>query len=143
MLFEVRGRAYCGPTAIAAVTGHPVEYVEFLIKSRTSGLTEVKGVSILQLWDAVSTLGWTCTKLGTRRPNRNPYTIKDFVEEHASGPYILLAPDHYLAYSHGFLVDTEVMYPQKLTYWRNKRREDMSVEGWWKLKRKEQRSYSI
>lgn len=69
-IYDVRGMPYCGPTAIAAVTGEPVSIIRDIIRSHV-GRTKsnghampVIGVSNAVMLKTMSTLGWHVIKAG-------------------------------------------------------------------------------
>ena len=138
--YDIRTRAFCGPTAMSAVTGEPISVIRDAIR-HVSGRVEtadgraypVMGVSSEDLVDAMQLLGWeVIEKRETENNRRNIFRLGDFLDEYSNdGPFIVCVTSHYYAVSHGEICDTAICLPKEIT--RFKRGRARWVQQWWKF----------
>ena len=93
-IYDVRGMPYCGPTAIAAVTGEPVSIIRDIIRSHV-GRTKsnghampVIGVSNAVMLKTMSTLGWQVIRAGGNisRARERPLDLRDQDDDRITVP---------------------------------------------------------
>jgi hypothetical protein len=134
--YDVRTRAWCGPTAMAAVTGEripvirdAIRHVRGRVETADGRAYPVMGVSNDALVDAMQLLGWEVVASEARR---DIFRLGDFLDEYgAGGPFIVCVTGHYYAVSHGEICDTAICFPKEIT--RFKRGRAQWVQGWWKF----------
>jgi hypothetical protein len=148
--YDVRTRAFCGPTAISAVTGEPISVIRDVIRSvgnyaerGTPGrrASPIKGVSTKDLLAAMEKLGWKVVDkmpgVDYRLPpaeRMKPYRFASFLDEHGhDGPFIVNVTGHYYAVSHGEVCDTFTCLPKDIAKF--KRGWKRWVKHWWKFAR--------
>jgi hypothetical protein len=115
--------AYCGPTAIAAVTGRDVTEIGRLIREAGPRYSDparrIVGMGNEELLETMHRLGWRVAEkwedpaYGRETGNwgwqgrKHQFSFADFLETHAEGgPFIVTAGHHYLAVGAGKIVDT-------------------------------------
>src|SRR5208282_2724755 len=90
--YDVRTRAFCGPTAMSAVTGEPISVIRDTIR-QASGKSEtadgrahpVMGVANEHLVEAMAILGWEVVdKVETENEvnRRDIFRLGDFLDSH-------------------------------------------------------------
>lgn len=126
---------YCGPTAIAAITGRTKKEIyqaihearldtcgEEAYQARKDGALRrmpVFGLSNDDLMLAMDILGWT---LIAHAPPPRGTTLDTFMEALGRmGTYIVNVTGHYIAVSQGEVCDTATRMPIPYASWRNKR----------------------
>src|SRR5580658_4888108 len=137
-------REYCGPTAMAAVTGAPMDDIRDAIRqargpeARRSdgGHMPIIGVSNKELLEAMELLGWGVveTMLSTDYEGPTPHTklrLRDFLDmvQMREGSYIVNVTGHYIAASEGEVCDTYTKLPIAIPRW--KRGMGRWVQNWW------------
>jgi hypothetical protein len=101
--------AYCGPTAMAAVTGEPFSVIEDAIRGGF-GKANVTGMNHVQLLAAMELLCWYVVEEWSSNGVR--HRLDAFAKEHGrDGPFIVAITDHYVAISEGEFCDTGTMAP--------------------------------
>lgn len=131
--------AYCGPTAMSAVTGErisvirdAVRYVSGRVETADGRAYPVTGVSNEDLVDAMQLLGWEVIASETGNHRRDVCTLGDFLDEYGDdGPFIVCVTGHYYAVSHGEICDTAICFPKEITQLNRGRAQ--WVRGWWKF----------
>jgi hypothetical protein len=115
--------AYCGPTAMAAVTGRDITEIERVIREAVPRYSDperhIVGINNECLLQTMQRLGWRVAEkwedpaYGREAGNwgwqgrKHQFTFADFLETHAKGgPFIVTAGHHYLAVGAGKVVDT-------------------------------------
>jgi hypothetical protein len=146
-VYDVRNRAFCGPTAISAVTGQPISEIRETIRETCRTLdaagrkAKIMGVANSELLIAMGTFGWKVVEEMENqwfpRPldrSRAPrYRFQQFLEEHGhDGPYVVNVTGHYIAVGWGEACDTYTKLPIEITRW-NKARGRRWVQNWWKF----------
>jgi hypothetical protein len=97
--------AYCGPTAMAAVTGEPISVIE-----NTIHRVAVTGMYDVELLAAMELLGFYVVEQWNSNGVR--YTLDRFAKEHGrDGPFIVAVTGHLVAISQGEFCDTSTMLP--------------------------------
>lgn len=150
-LYNNRSRAFCGPTAMSAVTGLPVSDIRDAIRQASGNIQTsdgrafpIMGVQTKDLIAAMSLLGWEVVEkmpdIDYRLPNAErmkPRRFGDFLAEHGNdGPFIVNVTGHYIAVSHGEACDSYTKLPLEIAKWKNKR-ANRWVQNWWKFAKKE------
>lgn len=140
--YDVRTRAFCGPTAMSAVTGQPISLIRDVLRSfrgtKSNGHARaIMGVGNKELLAAMSMLGWRVIDESGDTDNRdNPmdvYRLGNFLDDHQDrGPYIVCVTGHYYAVGGGEICDTHLMLP--LPVGRFRRGRQRWVKRWWKFK---------
>jgi hypothetical protein len=144
--YDVRSRAFCGPTAMSAVTGRPVSEIADAIRQASGKITKangadwpVMGVDNDSLIKAMALLGWNVVEMGAE-PTK--YTLDDFAHDHGRrGPFIVNVTGHYVAISDGEFCDTFTKLPSDLFggvldrkwYGNRKRKGSTWVRRWWRF----------
>lgn len=143
-IYDVRTRAFCGPTAIASITGLRISLIRDAIRS-TSGRIEksdghkfpIMGVAPVDLLGAMEELGWHVQEQMQHEYLKpilqNRYRLGHFLEEHGhEGPYIVNVTGHYIAVGWGEACDSHTQIPIEIAKWR--RSQPMRwVMNWWKF----------
>jgi hypothetical protein len=145
--YDVRTRAFCGPTAISAVTGLPISQIRDAIRSAggkkltADGRAHpIMGVSNADLLAAMEALGWRVVDkmqgVDYRLPAKErmkPYRLREFFDyaQMHEGPFIVNVTGHYIAVSEGEVCDTYTKLPIPLVRW--KRGLNRHVKHWWKF----------
>ena len=96
---------YCGPTAMAAITGESISVIEDAIHR-----VAVTGMYDVQLLAAMELLGWYVVEEWSSNGVR--YTLDAFAKDHGrDGPFIVAVTRHFVAISEGEFCDTGTMAP--------------------------------
>jgi len=139
-------REFCGPTAMAAVTGADIDDIRDALRQASGKIMTaagaahpVMGVGNDALVGAMALLGWSVTeewKAEPRNNNKPGYKasrLGDFLDERGNdGPFIVNVTGHYYAVSHGEICDTYTKLPTEISKFR---RRAKWVERWWKFSR--------
>jgi hypothetical protein len=130
---------YCGPTAMAAVTGEPISVIEGAIRGPVSAEAKVTGVNDVQLLAAMELLGWYVVDQGSYN-NGVRHRLDAFAQEHGrDGPFIVAVTGHYVAISESEFCDTAAKLPCDLfdaldqSRWWCKRIGSTWVRNWWRF----------
>lgn len=148
--YDVRTRAFCGPTAMSAVTGHRIstirEFIRHHVPAKSNGHARpIRGVSTDNLIITMEDLDWDVVEhmpgIDYRLPvaeRIKPYRFKDFLRDHGhDGPYIVCVTNHYLAVSHGEVCDTATCLPSPIErYLKRRHGPKRIVENWWKFEKR-------
>lgn len=142
--YDVRTRAFCGPTAMSAITGIRISVIRDAIRKASGQLVTsdgrafpVMGVDPKDLTQAMADLGWlveeTVETENHLHSRRDAYTMEDFYNDHGKdGPFIVNVTGHYIAFSHGEVCDTYTKLPMPYEKWL-KRKRGRWVKRWWKF----------
>lgn len=135
---------FCGPTAIAAVTGEDFDTIRAAIR-QASGKLETKdgrahpvmGVRIEWLVAAMGFLGWRAVEhqaTDNRRNRRDIFSLGDFLDAHGKdhASYIVNVTGHYYAIGNGEICDTFTKLPMDIVRFRKRRKW---VHHWWRFER--------
>jgi hypothetical protein len=152
---DVRSRAMCGPTAIAAVTGEPVSVIRDTIRAVTGKVRRsdgsahpVMGMHSPDLLTAMDHLGFKVaeTEGNTVRGRGTPIsrdgralTLGRFVDERGhDGPFILSGGMHFFAVSAGKICDTFTKVPVDIASFdrdRKKLGRKTQLKAWWRFEK--------
>jgi hypothetical protein len=143
-IYDVRVLPYCGPTAIAAVTGEPVSVIRDIIRSQIGTKSNgdarpIMGVSREILLKTMHTLGWlVIAKSGDTNNRENPkdvFRLGDFLDHlqmrEQAGPYIVNVTRHYYAVDQDEICDTRTRIPLEVHRFKRGRRR--WVQCWWQF----------
>ena len=146
--YDVRTRAFCGPTAIAAVTGEPVSVIRNIVRdirgcTKSNGaLLPIMGLSNEELLMTMARLGWFVTdKSGDtdNRENKDIFRLDDFLDDiqmgRRKGTYIINVTGHYYAVDEDEVCDTRTQIPIEIH--RFKRGRKRWIQRWWRFERDE------
>lgn len=142
--YDVRGRAFCGPTAMAAVTGMPISQIREIIRevwgtTKSNGAAmPVMGLDNASLLTSMLRLGWKVAEtadcendVGQRRDR---FRLGDFLDANGNGgPFIVNVTGHYYAVSQGEICDTFTCLPKDIA--RFKKGRYRWVKRWWRFER--------
>jgi hypothetical protein len=142
--YDVRSRAFCGPTAIAAVTGEPISHIRDVIRSfvgpKSNGHARaIMGLSNRLLLATMSKLGWRVINRSgdadNRSNRRDVFRFGDFLDyvqmhEH-EGPYIVNVTGHYYAVDADEICDTDLKIPIEIHRFKHGRQR--WVQRWWQF----------
>lgn len=106
---DLPGALWCGPAAIAALTGFPTSLIHRLVKIDREVGRAVKGMYPGETWRVLRQLGYSLA-LEIRRPG---LTVRALVDEsHRYGmPLLVMTSDHYLVLNEGLYVDNGTGWP--------------------------------
>jgi hypothetical protein len=158
-IYDVRLPPYCGPTAIAAVTGEPVSVIRDIIRAqigtkKNGDAMPVIGVSREVLLKTMHMLGWQVIKAhgkisrARERPihlrdedddtittKRDIIRLGDFLDtiqmSEQAGPYIVNVTRHYYAVDQDEICDTHTRIPLEVHRFKRGRRR--WVQCWWQF----------
>jgi len=159
-IYDVRGMPYCGPTAIAAVTGEPVSIIRVIIREqigtkKNGDAMPIIGVSRQVLLKTMHMLGWNVIRAGGNvsrarsamirlrdededKPldrTRDIIRLGDFLDtiqmEEQAGPYIVNVTRHYYAVDQDEICDTHTRIPLEVHRFKRGRRR--WVQCWWQF----------
>ena len=132
-VYDVSTRAFCGPTAMSAVTGLPISVIRDAIR-KVSGREvtsngrkhPIMGLCHKDLVVAMDSLGWNvehCVETDNHLVHHmDKYRLDDFFNDHGhDGPYIVNVTGHYIAVSHGEVCDTYTVLPIEINKWKRGR----------------------
>jgi hypothetical protein len=141
-----RGRAFCGPTAIAAVTGVSISEIRDVIRSQigtkiNGHARAVMGISNTVMLTTMERLGWRVIAKSGDTDNdmnrRDVFRFGDFLDyvqmhEH-DGPYIVNVTRHYYAVDRDEVCDTMTKIPIEIHRFKRGRRR--WVQRWWQFEK--------
>lgn len=140
-IYDVRGgRAYCGPTAISAVTGEPISIIRDVIRSQigtkiNGHAMPVIGISNKTLVKTMQAFGWQV--VAHTDHTANIYRLDDYLElvqmGVAHGPHIVQVTGHYYAVDDDEICDTYTKIPLEIH--RFKRGRMRWVKHIWKFEK--------
>lgn len=158
-IYDVRGMPYCGPTAIAAVTGEPVSIIRDIIREqigtkKNGDAMPVIGVSNAVLLKTMHMLGWQVIQargsvsqarerpISLRHedddmiaPTKDIIRLGDFLDtiqmSEQAGPYIVNVTRHYYAVDQDEICDTHTRIPLEVHRFKRGRRR--WVRCWWQF----------
>lgn len=147
-----KGRAYCGPTAIAAVTGEPVTKIEKMIrrirsdgerkrygrilygggvKNRDGRRLPIRGMYTWEMKKVMKRLGYKPVGYGHHKNRNAPRTLREFCDDKGHlGVFIVEVTDHFVAVSRGMICDT--MHKEPVP-WQEYRKLSRRVVQWWRF----------
>jgi hypothetical protein len=142
--YDVRGRAFCGPTAMSAVTGLPISEIREMIrdvwgKTKSNGhAMPVMGLDNASLLASMRRFGWEVADTADCEngpdERRNRFRLGDFLDAKGDdGPFIVNVTGHYYAVSQGEICDTFSCLPKEIVRFRKGRAR--WVKRWWKFER--------
>jgi hypothetical protein len=149
-----RGRrgAYCGPTAMAAVTGEPITSIHDAVRQASGKILRadgsafpVTGVRNADLVRAMQLLGWLVAEQWQEQKGEKPYTLDEFAKDCGNGgPFIVNVTGHYVAISQGEFCDPFTAVPKDLfggvldrTWFGGRKRKGSTwVRKWWRFERR-------
>jgi hypothetical protein len=156
--YDIRGRAFCGPTAIAAITGEPISVIREVIRSQIGTKIDgtampVMGISNKVMLRTMEELGWRVIKsdshaqqirrqLGDDEDVLTPAEMDivrfgdflDYVQMHEHvGPYIVNVTRHYYAVDADEVCDTHTQIPVEIHRFKRGRRR--WVQKWWQFEK--------
>ena len=107
MLHPVKGRAYCGPTSIAAITGLDVETVKYVVR-KVNGKKFVKGMFNIETKKTLHALGYEIQSSSANHAEDNPTLARWFrTRKDRKELNLLHLTGHYIAVQGNKLVDTQ------------------------------------
>jgi hypothetical protein len=139
-IYDVRGMPYCGPTAIAAITGEPISIIRDIIRSqkgtkRNGHAMPVMGITNKVMIKTMATLGWQVIAHTDCSTGKRIVHLDDFLElvqmGCATGPHIVNVTGHYYAVDEDEICDTYLRLPLEIH--RFKRGRGRWVKHWWKF----------
>ncbi len=146
--YDVRTRAFCGPTAISAVTGEPIsvirEHARSWLGAKSDGTARaIMGMSNKTLLVIMARLGWfvvaTAGSDNKDYSTRDVYRLDDFLELVQmgchKGKFIINVTGHYYAVDDDEICDTHTQIPIEIH--RFKRGHKRWIQRWWKFERDE------
>lgn len=144
--YDVRSRAFCGPTAISAVTGEPISLIRDVIRSQIGTKSNgharaIMGLSNELLLSTMTLLEWRCVaKSGDTENQSNRHDIfrfGDFLDtlqmKEAGLPYIVCVTGHYYAVDQDEVCDTATKIPIEIH--RFKRGRQRWIKCWWQFQK--------
>ncbi len=148
---DVKGGVYCGPTAIAAITGQPVSVIYKKIRrvraegdrrrygkvvnggnvKRSDGnKRRIVGTHNWEVLKVLKRLGYNAVAKGAE-----VMTLRAFCEDRAHlGPHLINVTGHYVTVSRGMILDTRTGYVP--IPWQNYPRLGWRVQRWWRFNEK-------
>lgn len=134
-LHHVEGFAFCGPTAIAAITGQPLETVIAAVtahraKHGTPRRLRNRGAVVRSMF--ASEIAPVCEALGWRAEEHHGacMTFAQWQRVRKQAPYVVLVTGHFVAVSGHWFVDTRYREPIPLTRAPYRR---MRVKRYWPM----------
>lgn len=92
---DLKTKLWCGPAAIAAVTGYPTSIIMQALKEDT-GKVAVKGVYNSQLWRVMMRFGYGVAKNISGQNRTLAQFARDHAEDFAKAPMVVNVTGHYL-----------------------------------------------
>jgi hypothetical protein len=149
--YDIRTRAYCGPTAISAVTGEPISVIRDAIRQASGKIARangsawpITGVNNENLLAAMQLLGWQIVEQWSEPAAGGPYTLDSFARDRGNdGPFIVNVTGHYVAISQGEFCDPFTVLPKDLFggvldrkwFGGRKRKGSTWVRKWWRFQK--------
>jgi hypothetical protein len=147
--YDIRTRAFCGPTAMSAVTGEPISVIRDAVRQASGKITTangaacpIAGVSNENLIAAMRLLGWHVVEQWSELADGKPYTLDDFARDRGhDGPFITNVTGHYVAISQSEFCDPFTCLPKDLfggvldrTWFGGRKRKGSTwVRKWWRF----------
>ena len=157
-IYDERGRVWCGPTAIAAISGLPVSKIHRMIRRyrnktrRFYGIapyqrkTRPRGMGDIETLAVLDQLGYRPINRFHRHKDGTPYTpgaylwrksLREFCLDRGHyGPFLIQLHNHYVTVSHGMICDSFTKVPIP---WREYPRLKRLVMNFWQFKPKGKR----
>jgi Protein of unknown function (DUF3102) len=137
-----RSRAFCGPTAMSAVTGEPISVVRDAVRQASGKIHKsdgsawpVMGMHNADLVAAMRLLGWRVAEEWHEPEGGKPYTLDSFAKDRGhDGPFIVAVTGHYVAISQGEFCDTITELPKDLSV-DVPNRPGAWVRSWWRFEK--------
>lgn len=141
-IYRGNAREYCGPTAMAAVTGEPLAVIRDAIRevrgkrAADGDWMPITGLSNSELVNAMIRLGWLPVEKVETDNNysrHDKFTFGNFLQVHGyTGPFIVNVTNHYIAVSNGEVCDTHTRIPIEIKRWK-RARPGRWVKRWWRF----------
>lgn len=134
-VIDVKHRPYCGPTAIAALTGVPIARIEKMIRRGRKGYRDSEGRRIAikgtHPWEVIKVLERLGCKVHEVKTSHG--TFGSFVEDttHVGLPYLVEVTGHFMATHKGMFCDTSSLDGPR------------TIEGYRKVMRRVQRVWEV
>lgn len=133
-----RGRGpYCGPTAIALLTGEPISRIEKMIRrKRGGGYRDSTGrkmpIKVTYSWEVIKVLAQLGCRVDLPKKGVKGETLNAVVNEclPATGAYLIEVTGHFMVASGGMIADTTHKTPIPISEYRRKSRR---VQRVWKV----------
>lgn len=148
--YDVRhDSAFCGPTAISAITGLPISEIRDAIRQASGKVRRsdgsawpVRGIYDRDLISAMKKLGWRVAEQGEAAKQKRQ-RLYDFARDHGdAGPFIVSVSRHYVAIGGGEFCDTSTCLPKNIADgvldrpgFGLKRKGAAQVKHWWRFER--------
>jgi hypothetical protein len=148
---DVKTKAFCGPTAVAAITGVPISVARNAIRQASGKIVTkagkahpVMGVGNKAMLKAMASLGWNVAEKWHKPAGFTVkrYTLDAFAKDYGDdGPFIVNVPGHYVAISAGEFCDTYIKMPTALPevlakgHGKHKRLGAIGVKQWWRFEK--------
>jgi hypothetical protein len=145
-----QSRAFCGPTAMSAVTGKPISVVRDAVRQASGKIHKsngsawpVMGMHNADLVAAMRLLGWRVAEEWHEPEGGKPYTLDSFARDRSyDGPFIVGVTGHYVAISQGEFCDTVTVLPKDLSAgvldrpgFSCQRKGSAWVRSWWRFEK--------
>lgn len=138
-------REYCGPTAIAAVTGASLDGVRAEIYGQRRIQNDLRrdgrdkpivGMHFAEINDVMAALGWRVVDKKEYDAPSSHLTLRRFAREYGDqGPFIVSVGGHVAAISHGDFCDTETAFPVPLkSALKLERVREYRIQNWCRYK---------
>jgi hypothetical protein len=115
IIHDLPGALWCGPAAIAALTGFPTSVIHRMVKNERGVGRAVKGMFVGETWSVLRHLGYSMAR--EYRPDAGG-TVADLANEAVargeSLPLLVMTDDHYLVLHEGRYVDSSANTPVPL-----------------------------
>ena len=140
--YDVRTRAFCGPTAMSAVTGIRISEIRETIRkirgtvASNGAAMPVTGLANDELIQAMELLGWKIAEKADCETDQRKevFRLGEFLDANGHlGPYIVNVTGHYYAVSHGEICDTFTCLPKPIERFRKGRAR--WIQRWWRFER--------
>ncbi len=117
-----KGRVFCGPWAMAALTGLSITAVEQAIRdqnfidrvSRDGRRLPVRGTYPIEVLKALNTLGFRTVKVGTEHNGKTLKKAYELMKDLHNRSLLVMVKGHWMAIRRGIVVDTMVKEPISL-----------------------------
>ena len=128
---------YCGPTAIALLTGEPISRIEQMIRrKRRGGYRDSSGrkmpIKGTYPWEVIYVLARLGCRVELPKKGVRGETLNNVVNEHlpSTGVYLIEVTGHFMVASGGMIADTTHKTPIPISTYRRKSRRVQQV---WKV----------
>ena len=125
---------YCGPTAIALITGEPISRIEKMIRrKRRGGFRDSTGrkmpIKGTYPWEIIKVLAALGCRVDLPTKGVKGETLNNVVNEHipAAGTFLIEVTGHFMVASGGMIADTTHKTPIPISTYRRKSRRVQQV----------------